>query len=142
MRVYNINHEPSHKHDVLKTLTRFYKEELDKTEDKYNHAIAAKSYENYLKEKVKNPVLAEAAFMEYINESPIKHVFFFYEFKKELEQLPNINKLVNKIQDLKFKYPKTGYLREVIFANNRIKTDYVTEKLPNYKKMFLKLKWF
>lgn len=142
MHVYGINNKNNHRYDILKTFTKFYKDELDTTEDKFNQTNAEKSYENFLKEKIKNPVAADAAFIEYLNQNPIKHVYFFYSFKEKLEQLPNISKLVNKIKNLESKYPKTGYMREVIMVNNRIKPDYVTEKLSAYKKLILKAKWF
>lgn len=140
MHIFGINKTNDHRYDVLRAITKFHKDELDKTEKNYNPKLAEKSYENFLIEKINNPVAADSVMIDYLNKNPIKHVYNFYTFKAQLEQLPNIRKLIDKIQEIEKTHSRTASIREAIMANNRIKPDYVTEKLSGYKKFLLKSK--
>lgn len=140
MRIFRVNNNTDHKYDVLRVITKFYRDDLDRTERDYNPKSAEISYKNFLIEKIKNPVAADAVLMDCLNKQPIKHIYYFYTFKEQLEKLPNIAKLINKIQKIEESHSKTGYLREVLMANNRIKPDYVTQKLSGLRKILLKSK--
>ena len=140
MHVFGVDNKVNQRYDLLKTVAKFYKEEFDKTDSDFNPVLAEKSYENFLKEKIKNPVMADAVFINHLKDNPIKHVYHFYTFKEEIEKLPKIKNLVEKIKNIELKYPKTAYLREMLMVNQRIHPDYVTNKLSAYKKLILKSK--
>lgn len=140
MQIFGVENKTNHRYDVVRVKTNFYRQDLDKTEDKFDAKNAEISYKNYLQEMIDNPVAAKAALIENLNKNPLKHVYYFYTFKEQLEKIPSIRNLIKKIENIEAKQSRTTLIRETLIANNRVKLDYVTPKLSGLKKILLKSK--
>lgn len=129
--------------DNLSKIAYWCKSTLDK-DSKYfvdhHKSFAAECYENYLKEKIKNPVAASIAMRDVVQRKPIENLGFFSQNVAELERMPHIDKLVKEIAVNEAKNKKTAFLRHELIARNRINAYSVTPRLTGLEKLMFKIK--
>lgn len=129
--------------DNLSELSYMCKATLDKDSRYFighNRRFAVQCYENFLHEKIKNPVAASIAMRDVVQKRPIENVKDFAQNLVELERMPHIDKLVKQIADIEAQNSKTAYVRHEIISRNRINAYSVTPKLRGLKKLAFRLK--
>lgn len=85
-----------------------------------NTNVAMSEYEKHLNYQLQNHTIADIALQNATTTSPIKNNDDFYFNLYELEEIPKIKILTQKVADsYNALYPKTGYIREALVFNNR-----------------------
>ena len=103
---------------------------------------AAKYYQDFLKEKVKNPTMATLVFKREVELHPIENYEEFALNHAKLEKKPEIQALLKQIVAKEAMYPKTSHIRQELITQDRISMYYVKPRLTGLKKLALKLKMF
>ena len=100
---------------------------------------ASEGYQDYLKEKVKNPVAATIAMRDTVRKSPILNPESFVENQAKLERRPEVDQYICQLAANDLMQAKTAYVRQEIIAKDRINLNSVTPKLKGAKKLAFKL---
>ena len=100
---------------------------------------ASEGYQEYLKEKVKNPVAATIAMRDTVRKTPILNGKSFVLNQAKLERQPEVDQYIKQIANVEEKQAKTSFVRQEIIAKDRINLNSVTPKLKGAKKLAFKL---
>ena len=130
------------KYDNIYNHAASYKKQLDSNPAWYDKDLAQIRTEDFLRDRIKNPTIADAALQRYVKRHPYKsQKFQLINNLADLEKTPGVDVLIKQNhENYKKLYPKTGSIRETLIKNDRIDLYKVTPKLKGVKKFLLKLK--
>lgn len=119
-----------------------YKRQLDSNPAWYDEELAQIRTEDFLKDRIKNPTIADAAMHRYVKRYPFESPKYqIINNIADLEKTPVVDTLIKQDREnYKKLYPKTGRIREALIQNDRIDLYKVTPKLKGAKKLLLRLK--
>lgn len=119
-----------------------YKKQLDSNPAWYDEELAQIRTEDFLKDRIKNPTIADAALHRYVKKHPYTSSSYqVINNMADLEKTPGVDTLIKQnCENYKKLYPKTGRIRETLIDNSRIDLYKVNPKLTGIKKLLLKLK--
>lgn len=97
-------------------------------------------YEEFLKEKIKNPVGMDIAMRDVLRREPVEDMIEFSSNVAYIEQNKGIKTLLKELYSQEAKRGKTQDLKEALIENNRINHDRITPALKGFNKFILMLK--
>lgn len=119
-----------------------YKRQLDSKPAFFEEELAQIKTEGFLKDRIKNPTIADAVMHEYVKGHPYENPRYqIINNLANFEKTPEIDVLIKQDEENYNRlYSKTRNTRKALIRNDRIDLYSTTPKLKGIKKFFLKLK--